>query len=57
MVDIVSQGETVEVTDAQLEEIQAHGITWFEYCLWRQTLDHAQAIATLLGNSQDSQDG
>lgn len=45
MVEIVSQGQMAKVTDEQLMEIQASGVSWFEYCLWRQTLNHEQAMA------------
>jgi hypothetical protein len=41
----VSQGQTAQVTDEQLLEIQSRGVSWFEYCLWRQTLNHEQAMA------------
>jgi hypothetical protein len=45
VVEIVSQGQTAQVTDEQLLEIQSRGVSWFEYCLWRQTLNHEQAMA------------
>ena len=52
MVEIVSQGQIAEVTDEQLQEIQACGVGWFEYCLWRQTLSHEQAMAQFARRSR-----
>jgi hypothetical protein len=56
MVEVESQGRIDTVDDAQLAEIRIRNISWFEYCLWRQTLDHQQVLAEFDAAAQEAQD-
>lgn len=47
-VEIISQGECVEVTAQQLDEIRSQKVGWLIYCQRRLTMTHEEAIADLI---------
>lgn len=49
VVEIISKGRVVDVTETELTELRARcgAVGWYRYCQLRLTMGHAEAIAAI----------